>query len=227
MQALANGRKVSRRRWLYILIIPRLKLQYETMKDQAKEMSEYRASFDRREPLVEGRVYKDVFLISLVIPGPKAYDDLNSFLSLLVDELKALHDGVPDTYNVYMQTRFTLRGHLLFVSGDGRAVADAMQMSQLGNARRPCRTCEIEAIRGEGHYYVLYDGVLSGTARTNLRNDIRIVEECMSKKKEMHEQEEGNADLYGYQGDEYTNGNSKHSFSQELPAGYDALHADK
>ncbi|KAG4029825.1 hypothetical protein MFRU_014g01220 [Monilinia fructicola] len=152
------------------------------MKDQAKEMSEYRASFDRREPLVEGRVYKDVFLISLVIPGPKAYDDLNSFLSLLVDELKALHDGVPDTYNVYMQTRFTLRGHLLFVSGDGRAVADVMQMSQLGNARRPCRTCEIEAIRGEGHYYVFYDGVLSGTARTNLRNDIRIVEECMSKK---------------------------------------------
>ncbi|RAL65461.1 hypothetical protein DID88_001027 [Monilinia fructigena] len=86
-------------------------------------------------------------LISMIIPGPKAYDDLNSFLAPLVDELNLLSDGVPNVGNIYTQTRFTLRGYLLFVSGDGRAVADAMQMSQPGNARRPYRAYEIEAIR--------------------------------------------------------------------------------
>ena len=54
------------------------------------------------------RYCKYNILLLLVIPGPRKYGSLDSFLHPLVEELKQLGSGV-DAYNVYRKRDFCLR----------------------------------------------------------------------------------------------------------------------
>jgi Transposase family tnp2 len=129
--------------------------------------------------------------MSTFIPGPKKPKDLNSFLRPLVDELTALETGQPGVIDGDDGQEFVLRAHVLIVTGDGPAVADAMGMKSPGNAYRPCRMCKIPGERryGARHspYYVPHTTFAfdNPPMRTDLREDIRLVEEAGDDKTRM------------------------------------------
>jgi hypothetical protein len=107
----------------------------------------------------EIRYNNENILLSLLIPGPRKYKDLNTFLFPLVEELHILADGVADVKNDFTGESFDLRAHLILVSADGPASADAMGLKRPGNAIRPCHHCMIPGVNGadkegKSHYYV-------------------------------------------------------------------------
>jgi hypothetical protein len=115
-------------------------------------------------------------MVSLIIPGPKKYKDIDSFLYPLVEELKQLHIGT-SAYNAYRRQSFTLRAEAVLVTGDGPAIQEAMGMKTPGNAKAACRSCLIWAKKAlNGHFYVphsvrhLQPGGLP--IRSNLHNQI-------------------------------------------------------
>jgi len=63
------------------------------------------------------RYQKHNILLSLVIPGPGKYGNLDSFLHPLVEELKQLGDGV-DAYDAYRKQDFRLRAWPVVVTGE-------------------------------------------------------------------------------------------------------------
>lgn len=121
-------------------------------------------------------------LSSIVIPGPKKPKDINSFLRPLVDELIELDNGQVTAVDGDTGKEFVLRAHVLIVTGDGPATAEAMGMKSPGNAFRPCRMCTIAGTRRTGvrhcPYYVPHTHYSfdSPPVRTNLRADIETVE---------------------------------------------------
>src|SRR5579871_1746895 len=121
-------------------------------------------------------------LPSIVIPGPKKPKDINSFLRPLVDELITLDNGDITAVDGDTGEEFTLHAHVLMVTGDGPAVADAMGMKSPGNAYRPCRMCEITGVRRtdtpHSPYYVPHTEYPfeNPPIRTNLRANIETVE---------------------------------------------------
>jgi hypothetical protein len=126
----------------------------------------------------------DNMLTSTIIPGPKKAKDINSFLRPLVDELIALENGQVTAVDGDTGKEFVLRAHVLIVTGDGPATADAMGMKSPGNAFRPCRMCEIEGVRRtdvrKSPYYVPHTDYPfeRPPIRTRLRADIELVEEA-------------------------------------------------
>jgi hypothetical protein len=121
-------------------------------------------------------------LSSVIIPGPKKPKDINSFLRPLVDELIALENGQVTAVDADTGKEFILRAHVLIVTGDGPATAEAMGMKSPGNAYRPCRMCTIKGVKREdvrqSPYYVPHTSYSfeNPPIRTNLRSDIEIVE---------------------------------------------------
>ena len=93
-------------------------------------------------------------LAGIIIPGPRQPKDYNSFLRPLVDELELLGNGSLSAMDGDTGEMFTLRAHVLIVTGDGPATASAMGMKRPGNAFRPCRACEISGVRGKHVYYL-------------------------------------------------------------------------
>jgi Transposase family tnp2 len=102
----------------------------------------------------EDRVKKENMLLYGIIPGPRQPQDFNSFLHPLVDELLELEGGV-ECYDGLTKERFSLRAHLLFVSGDMPALK---KVSGLGasNGVHPCRFCEIGGIYSSCHKHYYY-----------------------------------------------------------------------
>src|SRR5215472_6948104 len=92
-------------------------------------------------------IYAQNILPSNVNPGPKEAEDIHNFLRPLVDELTALENGHIIAVDGDTGREFILRAHVLIVTGDGPATADAMGMKSPGNAYRPCRICEIAGVR--------------------------------------------------------------------------------
>lgn len=124
----------------------------------------------------------DNILSSILIPGPKKPKDINSFLRPLVDELIDLENGRVTVADGDTGEKFVLRAHVLMVTGDGPAAADAMGMKTPGNAFRPCRMCEIAGVRRtdvrQSPYYIPHTSYPfdSPPIRTRLRTDIETVE---------------------------------------------------
>jgi len=122
------------------------------------------------------RYQKHNIMVSLIIPGPKKYKDVDSFLYPLVEELKQLRTGIT-AYDAYRRRPFTLRAEAVLVTGDGPAIQEAMGMKTPGNAKAACRSCLIWAKKApNGHFYVphrarhLQPGGLP--MRSNLRDQI-------------------------------------------------------
>jgi len=95
-------------------------------------------------------------MVSCIIPGPKKYKNIDSFLYPLVEELQQLHIGIPRVFNKVTKANFVLRAWLILVSGDGPASADAIGLVTPGNAKRPCHHCYIQGVQGSKSktYYV-------------------------------------------------------------------------
>ena len=72
----------------------------------------------------EIRYRNENILLCLLIPGPKKHGLLDTFLYPFVEEMKALDAGIPNIYNSYTDSSFSLHAWLLFVSGDGPASAE-------------------------------------------------------------------------------------------------------
>lgn len=94
-----------------------------------------------------------------VIPGPTQMKDIDSFLALLIAELKLLAAGVR-AFDVRSSSLFSLHAYLILAFGDIPAAAKLMRMKG-HNAKSPCRACHIEGIRiphssNKIHYIPLY-----------------------------------------------------------------------
>jgi Transposase family tnp2 len=101
----------------------------------------------------EIRVKKENMFLYSIIPGPRQPVDFNSFLHPLVKEMLDLESGV-ECYDGLKDEWFTLRAHLLFVSGDMPAIRKVSGLGGPNNAH-PCRFCEIKGIYDSSHrhYY--------------------------------------------------------------------------
>ena len=132
-----------------------------------------------------------------LIPGPKSPKDLDSFLHPIVEELLVLDKGV-EAFDGHLKTPFTLRAHLILVTGisfalyfeillivigDGPGTAEAMGMKKPGNSFSPCRSCHIQGVRNpdkrNSPYYVPHQGNFNldqPLFRADLRGDIQTAE---------------------------------------------------
>lgn len=92
-----------------------------------------------------------------VIPGPKQFKDLNSFLIPLLEELLELDSGVEtvDRSADPSNRQFTLRAFLILAFGDIPALSKLLGIKG-HNALCPCRACDIWGIkdnRPNSHVY--------------------------------------------------------------------------
>ena len=87
-------------------------------------------------------------LLSTIIPSGYDNSTLDTFLQPLVDECKQISRyGIPAVDASRGNAEFTLKSHLIFVTGGDRAVAKAMGMKGLVNTLYPCRACDIKSSR--------------------------------------------------------------------------------
>jgi hypothetical protein len=98
------------------------------------------------------RVKKQNLIVYGIIPGPNQPKDIHSFLRPMIDELKRLEIGIKDVYDASTNTTFTLRAHLVLVSGDLPAVAKVMGISGT-NSYDYCRFCSIRGLYHSKHVY--------------------------------------------------------------------------
>jgi hypothetical protein len=94
-------------------------------------------------------------MLSVLIPGPYSYKELDTFLQPLVEELLILHTGVPDTPHKF-GPNFTLKAHCIHCAGDGPAIADLMGCKKPGVALQACPRCFMHGQRcgAKGPFYL-------------------------------------------------------------------------
>jgi hypothetical protein len=56
-------------------------------------------------------------LTSFVIPGSFSAERIDTWLQPLMEELKFLQQGIPNIWDAYLEQRFTLRAHIILVTG--------------------------------------------------------------------------------------------------------------
>ncbi|KAG8940966.1 hypothetical protein FRC04_004857 [Tulasnella sp. 424] len=95
--------------------------------------------------------YKDENLIIVgLIPGANKPKNFNSFQYVFAEELVQGAVG-SSAYDAVDDDMFVLRYYAPYGGGDMPAVAAAYLNSKGHNAKRPCRGCDIEGVRIEGH----------------------------------------------------------------------------
>jgi hypothetical protein len=117
----------------------------------------------------------------MLIPGPKKHGLINTFLWPLVQEIKALDNGIEGIYNYYTKKHFTLWAWITICCGDRPVKAEMIGMSSLGNAFRPCPHRRIQGINSRTKiYYVPHTNIDCNhlTIRTNLRQMISVWDTC-------------------------------------------------
>src|SRR5579862_3398918 len=75
-------------------------------------------------------------------PGPKAPKDLDSFITPFHEELHLLQTGVK-AYDAFTKSEFTLKAHLVLITGDTPAISKLLHLSG-HNAIYPCRACNLQ-----------------------------------------------------------------------------------
>ena len=116
----------------------------------------------------------------IVIPGKTPADYLDSFLYLLVEELLELDAGITRTLDAYIGQYFTMRAHLLVITGDRPAIASIIGTKTLGAAKRACRLYNIEGVtisgRGQSYYFPHGQDKLVPRPVPNLAKTMRHIE---------------------------------------------------
>jgi hypothetical protein len=116
-------------------------------------------------------------LTTHIIPGGFDKDFADTWLEPLVADLHQLHHGV-NTYDGASSADFTLKAHVILVTGDGPAIADVMGTKSPGKAKQSCRLCTFSGTLGRGgKYFYPNVGNLVATVNTNLRAQIEEVEQ--------------------------------------------------
>lgn len=87
-----------------------------------------------------------------IIPGGFDKNFADTWLQPLIAELHQLHRGV-DAYDGALGQDFTLRAHVILVTGDGPAIADIMGTKSPGKAKQSCRMCNFSGTLGRGGKY--------------------------------------------------------------------------
>jgi hypothetical protein len=99
-------------------------------------------------------------LVTHVIPGGFVKEFVDTWLHPLVTELLDLDNGVDahDGASGDNSTDFTLRAHVILVTGDGPAIADVMGTKSPGKSKQSCRLCPFTGTQGRGNKYYYPNG---------------------------------------------------------------------
>lgn len=79
-------------------------------------------------------------LITHIIPDNFDRNYTDTWLELLVDELRQLHKVV-QMYDRAVQELFHFKAHTILITGDGPAIANVMGMKSPGKVKQSCRLC--------------------------------------------------------------------------------------
>jgi hypothetical protein len=96
-------------------------------------------------------------LVTHLIPGSFNKVFIDTWLSPLIAELLELHSGVA-AYDGASQGDFTLRAHVILVTGDGPAIAEVMGTKSPGKAKQSCRLCPFTGTQGRNRKYYYPNG---------------------------------------------------------------------
>ncbi|PKY35768.1 hypothetical protein RhiirB3_457106 [Rhizophagus irregularis] len=80
----------------------------------------------------------------MVIPGPNAPKDMDSYLYPIVNELQTLEEGIP-CFNGYTKQNFLLKAYLTHCTGDIPAISKCLNLAG-HNAYKGCRFCNLLGI---------------------------------------------------------------------------------
>jgi hypothetical protein len=115
-------------------------------------------------------------LTTHLIPGGYNKEFIDTWLEPLVTELLELHRGVQAYYGA-SRGDFTMRAHVIMVTGDGPAVADMMGTKSPGKAKQSCRLCSFSGTQGKrGKYYYPNSNNLQPVLHVDMRAQIEQVE---------------------------------------------------
>lgn len=92
----------------------------------------------------EIRFLPDNILYLGMAPGPSKPGDIDSFLRPMIDEFKKLQAGIHGVLDASTNTLFTLKAHIIIVTGDMPAKDDLMGLKGC-NSTYPCNYCEIKS----------------------------------------------------------------------------------
>lgn len=100
------------------------------------------------------RTHQDNVMSLGLIPGEHGPKDTNTFLWPFAEECKDLARGIPDVYNAFTRTLFTLRGYVIHIIGDAVWIEKVQGMNG-HNGFSPCRICPIQGVyyAPSRHYY--------------------------------------------------------------------------
>lgn len=87
-----------------------------------------------------------------IMPGPSKPKDIDSFLRPMIDEFKLLQIGVENVWDASFNSYFTLKAHIVAITGDMPARDDLMGLSGL-NSKFYCNYCKAEGVYAERHIY--------------------------------------------------------------------------
>jgi hypothetical protein len=96
-------------------------------------------------------------LVTYLIPGSFNKAFIDTWLSPLIAELLELHSGVA-AYDGASQGDFTLRAHVILVTGDGPAIAEVMGTKSPRKAKQSCRLCPFTGTQGRNRKYYYPNG---------------------------------------------------------------------
>src|SRR5260370_39013141 len=96
------------------------------------------------QPTPSECIHMDNIIPIVIIPGPKAPKDINSFFHPLINKCKLLAKGV-HTYDGAHNESFDLHIYPISTHGDMQAIKHCTNLKG-SNAFYPCCTCLIQAI---------------------------------------------------------------------------------
>jgi hypothetical protein len=123
------------------------------------------------------RYLKRYMILAFLCPSPRKYGLTDSFEYPFIKEYKKLAANIPNIWNSFDDSTFTLRFRPILYSRNNPARSDAMGIVKPGNAKTLCTQCIIPATVAENRtYYIPYsDTQLHGELprRLTLRQDIK------------------------------------------------------
>ena len=88
-----------------------------------------------------------------LIPGPRKPQDMNSFLSVIIKDLKKMETGI-NCFDASKKENFLLKAFAVMATGDYPGISSVACMTGQ-NGKTGCRMCKIQGIyvKEKRHYY--------------------------------------------------------------------------
>ena len=89
-------------------------------------------------------------------------------------KLLNLYSRVLNIYNRELRGHFTLKAHVILVTGDGPAIADVIGTKSPSKLKQSCRLCPLTGTQGRGgKYYYLNNRALQPALHTDMQEQIK------------------------------------------------------